>query len=66
MGGLLEGKPFELVVNVVGLEEGRFAGPGSQCWKIPGPDDFLLDIALQIKLYKTHIYKLTSLEAMGT
>ncbi len=35
----------DLVDKVVTLEEGRFAGPGSQRWKIPGRGDFFLDIS---------------------
>ncbi len=49
---------LDLVDKVVALEEGRFAGSGSQCWKIPGPGDFSLDISYFNKLYKNHLYNL--------
>jgi hypothetical protein len=48
VGGLQRGKLLDLVDKVVALQEGRFAGPGSQCWKIPGPGDFSLDISYYI------------------
>ena len=60
------GKGGDLVDKVATPEEGRFTGPGSQSWKIPGPADFFLDISYHQKLYKTHIYCFNRLGGMGT